>query len=157
MSDSNRPVYGPTYAEMRDPDLLDPAFRARAADLQDRAPLHRDNLFNIHWQDARTGVSAFLVPQAVSGLAANLVVMDGGTFPSGSMKVGPAYAMLMERELNEDIRPGSATVIAPSTGNFGIGAALVARVKGYKARVVMPSGMSRERYALIERYGATRT
>ncbi len=154
MSDSNRPVYGPTYAEMRDPDLLAPAFRARAADLQNRSPLHRDNLFNIHWQDARTGVSAFLVPQAVSGLAANLVVMDGGSFPSGSMKVGPAYAMLMERELNEGIRPGSATVIAPSTGNFGIGAAWVARVKGYEARVVMPSGMSRERYALIERYGA---
>ena len=113
MSDSNRPVYGPTYAEMRDPDLLAPAFRARAADLQNRSPLHRDNLFNIHWQDVRTGVSAFLVPQVVSGLAANLVVMDGGTFPSGSMKVGPAYAMLMERELNEGIRPGSATVIAP--------------------------------------------
>ena len=155
MSDSKRPVHGPTYAEMRDPDLLDPVFRVRAAKLQKGSPLHRDNLFNIHWQDADTGVSAFLVPQAVSGLAANLVVMDGGTFPSGSMKVGPAYAMLMERELNEGIRPGSATVIAPSTGNFGIGSAWVAGVKGYEARVVMPSGMSRERYALIERYGAT--
>ena len=155
MSDSIRPVYGPTYAEMRDPGLLEPAFRARAAELQTRSPLHRDNLFNIHWQDAGTGVSAFLVPPSVSGLKANLIVMDGGTFPSGSMKVGPAYAMLMERELKEGIRPGSATVIAPSTGNFGIGSAWVARVKGYEARVVMPSGMSRERYALIERYGAT--
>src|SRR4029077_7626175 len=41
----------------------------------------------------------------------------------------------------------------PSTGNFGIGAAYVAHLKGYAAVVIMPEGMSRERYQRIQRYG----
>ncbi len=148
-------LYGPTYAEMRNPACLSPPFRRHAASLRERHPLHRDNLFNIHWHDGNEGISAVLIPKAITGLEARLVVLVGRSFPSGSMKVGPAYAMLMERELRQGIRPGQATIVAPSTGNFGIGAAWVSRVKGYAARVVMPSGMSRERYALIERYGAT--
>lgn len=154
MHTSPTPLYGPTYAEMRNPARLSPQFRLHAASLRERNPLHKDNLFNIHWRNEAGGVSAVLVPHAITGLEAILVVLTGSSFPSGSMKVGPAYAMLMERELLREIRPGQATVVAPSTGNFGIGAAWVSRVKGYAARVVMPAGMSRERYALIEQFGA---
>ena len=152
---SSTSLHGPTYAEMRDPARLSPQFRLQAARLRVQKPLHRNNLFHVHWQDETGSVSAVQIPQAVTGLEANLVVLDGSSFPSGSMKVGPAYAMLMERELLQGIRPGQATVVAPSTGNFGIGTAWVSRVKGYEAKVVMPSGMSQERYALIAQYGAT--
>ncbi len=148
-------LHGPTYAEMRDPANLPEQFRLHTAGLQKQDPLHKDNLFNVHWQDENGTVSAVQIPKALTGLEANMVTLVGSSFPSGSMKVGPALAMLMERELLQGIRPGQATVVAPSTGNFGIGASWVSRVKGYDAKVVMPAGMSRERYALIEQYGAT--
>jgi cysteine synthase len=77
----------------------------------------------------------------------------GRNFPSGSHKVGPAYTTLMEGELAGEIDPAVHTVIAPSTGNFGIGAAYVAHLKGYPATVIMPEGMSKERYARIRQYG----
>lgn len=154
VSVKNSSLYGPTYSEMRDPEQLDPVFRAGAAKRQVPEPFHRDNLYNLHWQDEGSGLSAFLVPQEITGLRANVLVMDGSAFPSGSMKVGPAYAMLMEHEIRTGMRPGQATIIAPSTGNFGIGAAWVAKVKGYLAKVVMPAGMSKERYRLIESLGA---
>jgi cysteine synthase len=59
----------------------------------------------------------------------------------------------MEGELAGEIRPGANTIIGPSTGNFGIGTAYVALLKGYEAIIIMPEGMSAERYERIRRYG----
>jgi cysteine synthase len=79
--------------------------------------------------------------------------MAGRWFPSGSHKVGPAYATLAEGELAGEIEPGVSTIIGPSTGNFGIGTAYVSRLKGYSAVVIMPEHMSAERYQRIRQYG----
>jgi cysteine synthase len=79
--------------------------------------------------------------------------MVGRHFPTGSHKVGPAYTTLMEGELAGEISPGVHTIIGPSTGNFGIGVAYVSKLKGYPAVVIMPEGMSRERYERIRQYG----
>ena len=94
-----------------------------------------------------------MLPKELTGVEANIVVMVGRHFPSGSHKVGPAYSTLMEGELAGEIEPGVHTVIGPSTGNFGIGTAYVSRLKGYAAVVIMPEGMSRERYQRIQQYG----
>ena len=51
-------VFGPTYAEMRDPQLLDPGLRTRARAARDAAPLAEENLFNLGWHDY-TGPVAF--------------------------------------------------------------------------------------------------
>ena len=59
----------------------------------------------------------------------------------------------MEGELAGEIEPGVNTIIGPSTGNFGIGTAYVARLKGYSAVVIMPEQMSAERYQRIRQYG----
>ena len=59
----------------------------------------------------------------------------------------------MEGELAGEIEPGVSTIIGPSTGNFGIGTAYVSRLKGYPAVVIMPEGMSAERYQRIRQYG----
>jgi cysteine synthase len=59
----------------------------------------------------------------------------------------------MEGELAGEIRPGENTIIGPSTGNFGIGTAYIARLKGYRAVVIMPEHMSAERYERIRKYG----
>jgi cysteine synthase len=146
-------IPGPTYAEMRDPSLLAPKWQAaaRVALAEQRDP---HNLFNITWRGTGGGVSHLVLPPALTGLAANIIVLVGATFPSGSHKVGPAYATLAEAEALEGVRPGTKTVIGPSTGNFGIGTAYVSMLKGYSALVVMPDTMSRERYERIRQYGA---
>jgi cysteine synthase len=146
-------IPGPTYAEMRDPSLLSPERQAaaRAARADERDP---HNLFNITWRLPDGGVSHIVLPPALTGVAANIIVLIGAPFPSGSHKVGPAYATLAEAEALDSVRPGAKTVIGPSTGNFGIGTAYVSMLKGYRALVVMPDTMSRERYERIRQYGA---
>ncbi|RME52021.1 MAG: pyridoxal-phosphate dependent enzyme [Caldilineae bacterium] len=146
-------VPGPTYAEMRDPLLLPADLRARA-----RAALHENeldpvNLFNINWKNTGGQVERIVLPRALTGVRANIIVLSGRNFPSGSMKVGPAYATLAEEEALNGLRPGDKTVIGPSTGNFGIGTAYVSKLKGYRAVVVMPDNMSKERYERIRKYG----
>ena len=144
---------GPTYAEMRHPDTLPAELRRRAVEharANERDPL---NLFNITWRNREDRVRHVVLPRELTGVAANIVVLLGKDFPSGSHKVGPAYATLMEGELAGEIRPGENTVIGPSTGNFGIGTAYIAHLMGYRCVVIMPDGMSAERYERIRRYG----
>lgn len=146
-------IPGPTYAEMRDPTLLPPEIQ-RAAHVARSDEHDAANLFNITWKRPDGGVSHVVLPPALTGVAANIIVLVGAPFPSGSHKVGPAYATLAEAEALDGIRPGDKTVIGPSTGNFGIGTAYISKLKGYRARVVMPDSMSRERYERIRQYGA---
>ena len=145
-------VPGPTYQEMLHPELL-PA-EIRSAALSGAATeLDPINLFNITWRGADNQVRHVVLPKELTGVRANIVVMVGRYFPSGSHKVGPAYTTLMEGELAGEISPGEQTIIGPSTGNFGIGVAYISKLKGYPAIVIMPEGMSRERYERIRRYG----
>jgi cysteine synthase A len=146
-------ILGPTYAEMRNPLLLPPSVRAAARDA-----LHDDesdwlNLFNINWKNTDSEVEHLVLPPELTGVEANIIVLSGRNFPSGSMKVGPAYATLAEAEVLDNLRPGDKRVIGPSTGNFGIGTAYVSKLKGYQAVVVMPDNMSVERYERIRKYG----
>jgi cysteine synthase len=145
-------VPGPTYREMLHPELLPPGIRmqALAGAANELDPI---NLFNITWRAPDRSVRHIVLPKELTGVDANIVVMVGREFPSGSHKVGPAYSTLMEGELAGEIEPGVHTVIGPSTGNFGIGTAYVSRLKGYAAVVIMPEGMSRERYQRIQQYG----
>jgi cysteine synthase len=145
-------VAGPTYREMLDPGILPAAIRQRAAAAR-ADELDPANLFNIAWRGPAGAVGAVALPRALTGVPANILVLEGRRFPSGSHKVGPAYCTLMEGELAGEIEPGANTVIGPSTGNFGIGTAYVARLKGYAAVVIMPEHMSAERYERIRRYG----
>ncbi|RIK54155.1 MAG: pyridoxal-5'-phosphate-dependent protein subunit beta [Chloroflexi bacterium] len=145
-------VPGPTYAEMRDPRLLPAALRD-AANRARQDELNPLNLFNINWKRTGDTVDAMVLPRELTGVQANIVVLSGRNFPSGSMKVGPAYTTLAEEETLHGLRPGDRTVIGPSTGNFGIGTAYVGKLKGYETVVVMPDNMSTERYARIRKYG----
>lgn len=145
-------IPGPTYGEMRNPLLLSAQLRqaARSALVQDE--LNPLNLFNINWKNTGGEVEKIVLPPALTGVQARIIVLSGRTFPSGSMKVGPAYATLAEQEALAHLRPGTKTVIGPSTGNFGIGTAYVSTLKGYQSIVVMPDNMSQERYERIRQY-----
>ena len=145
-------IPGPTYAEMRNPLLLPSALRTAAKDALNSDALNAVNLFNINWKNTGDQVEALVLPKELTGVQANIVVLSGRNFPSGSMKVGPAYVTLAEHEALDGLRPGDKAVIGPSTGNFGIGTAYISRLKGYRAIVVMPDNMSRERYERIRKY-----
>ncbi|HEY2014064.1 MAG TPA: pyridoxal-phosphate dependent enzyme [Bryobacteraceae bacterium] len=142
---------GPTYHEMLHPELLPAAIRQQALSATDE--LDPINLFNITWRGPDNQIRHVVLPPALTGVRANIVVLAGRYFPSGSHKVGPAYTTMMEGELSGEIRPGVSTMIGPSTGNFGIGVAYISRLKGYPAVVIMPEQMSEERYQRIRQYG----
>lgn len=73
--------------------------------------------------------------------------------PTGSAKDRAALAMLCDAEEKGFLKPG-ATVIEPTSGNTGIGLAAICAVRGYRAIIVMPDSMSRERQLLMTAYGA---
>ncbi len=73
--------------------------------------------------------------------------------PGGSIKDRIVYHMIEKAEREGKLKPG-ATIIEPTSGNTGIGLALVAAVKGYKSVIVMPESMSEERKKLLQAYGA---
>lgn len=147
---------GPTFAEMLHPETIPPDIRAEALSRRDSDPLHPANLFNISWRDLRTGQIRYeLLPSQLTGVEANIVVLYGKEFPTGSHKVGAAYSVLAEMMLTGEVDPARHRVVWPSTGNYGIGGAWVGGRMGAQSLVVLPEGMSRERFELIESYGAS--
>ena len=74
--------------------------------------------------------------------------------PGGSIKDRIALAMIEAAEASGDLQPGG-TIIEPTSGNTGVGLAMVAAVKGYKLVLVMPESMSIERRRLMLAYGAS--
>ncbi len=87
------------------------------------------------------------------GLAAPVVAKVEFFNPGGSVKDRIALAMIEEAEKSGVLKPG-ATIIEPTSGNTGVGLALVSAVKGYHLILTMPETMSVERRNLVKAYGA---
>lgn len=147
-------VYGPTFAEMRDPSRIAPSVRQRALASLEAAPLDPVNLYNITWKDAHGEVVHEVLPQELTGIDAPIAILSGRRFPSGSHKVGAVYSILMEKQLSGEVRPDGCRIVCPSTGNYGIGGAWVGPRMGYRSLVVLPAEMSAERFERIASYGA---
>jgi cysteine synthase A len=92
--------------------------------------------------------------QRLFGAGAQVYIKSERSNPGGSIKDRIALAMVEAAEASGALVPG-ATIIEPTSGNTGVGLAMVAAVKGYKLVLVMPESMSIERRRLMLAYGAS--
>ena len=145
---------GPTLGEMREPWTVESSTRKEALTAKRENPLDPVNLYNITWYDAEDEINAFVIPEAVTGIETPIVVIYSRDFPTGSHKVGAAYSVLAELITTGDVDPDKHRLVWPSTGNYGVGGAWVGGRVGCDSLVVLPEGMSRERFELIESFGA---
>jgi len=84
---------------------------------------------------------------------AEILVKYEGVNIGGSVKTRTAYNMILEAERRGDINPDTI-IVEPTSGNQGIGLALVGAVRGYRTIIIMPDSASKERWQLVKHYGA---
>ncbi|MBI5486816.1 MAG: pyridoxal-phosphate dependent enzyme [Deltaproteobacteria bacterium] len=147
-------IYGPTFEEMLHPDKIEPTLRRKAREALDKEPLSPLNLYNISWKGADDRVRHLVLPRELTGIDAEIVVLLGRFFPTGSHKVGATYSCCIERQVRGQVQPGKHRLVWPSTGNYGIGGAYVGPRMGYDSLVILPEEMSQERFDKIAWYGA---
>ncbi len=85
--------------------------------------------------------------------AARVLVKYEGLNVGGSIKTRVAYNMIVEAERQGKLTPDTV-IVEPTSGNQGIGLALIGAVKGYKVKIIMPDSVSVERRKLVAHYGA---
>jgi cysteine synthase B len=104
--------------------------------------------------EALIGNTPLVQLQRLPGDTSNKVLVKlEGNNPAGSVKDRPAYNMILQAELQGDIKPGDRLIEATS-GNTGIALAMVAAMKGYRMTLIMPDNLSDERKASMLAYGA---
>jgi cysteine synthase len=151
----SKAIFGPNYDEMLYPERIPEEIRKIAnKELMAKDEMNPLNLFNLNWKDENLNVRKVVLPKAMTGIEANIVVLLGNGFPSGSQKVGPVYSEIAEATVDGTITPKENTILGPSTGNFGIGTAYISNLTKYKSIVIMPDNMSKERYEKIRGYGS---
>ncbi|PND40088.1 cysteine synthase A [Paucibacter aquatile] len=103
---------------------------------------------------ATIGNTPHIRVQRLFGAEAQVWIKSERSNPGGSIKDRIALAMVEDAEARGLLQPGG-TIIEPTSGNTGVGLAMVAAVKGYKLILVMPDSMSVERRRLMLAYGAS--
>ncbi len=150
----------PTFAQLADPGSIPDEIETGLASVDPDAPDPR-NLFRVHWGNGRDRRSRVPVPEhlvlppSLTGVEARIVVALGDHFPMiGSHKVLAAYACLAPRIVSGAFDPTVQRAVWPSTGNYCRGGVAISRIMGCRGVAVLPEGMSRERFAWLERWVA---
>jgi cysteine synthase B len=104
--------------------------------------------------EATVGNTPLVRLQRLPGETGNILLVKlEGNNPAGSVKDRPALGMIRHAEQRGEIQPGD-TLIEATSGNTGIALAMVAAMKGYRMRLIMPEHMSVERRAVMKAFGA---
>jgi cysteine synthase A len=148
----------PTFAELASPERMPVRIRQALAEVgPDEA--HPLNLFRVHWHNdsSRSAVVSvpdhLVLPQALTGVEAQIVVALGDRFPMiKAHKVLAAYGCLAPRIVTGTFDPADQRAVWPSTGNYCRGGVAISRLLGCRGVAVLPEGMSRERFAWLEKW-----
>ncbi len=150
----------PTFAQLANPSLI-PARVIEALQAVGPDEPHPLNLFRVNWHngaDRRRLVDVpehVELPRELTGVEARIVVALGDRFPMiGAHKVLAAYACLTPALTTGGFDPTRDRAIWPSTGNYCRGGVAISRLMGCRGVAVLPEGMSRERFAWLERWVA---
>ncbi len=146
----------PTFAELADPSLIDPALTSgvdpNAADAR--------NLFRVHWHNDLVGGHTdvpdhVVLPGELTGVESPIIVVFGDRFPMiAAHKVLAAYACLAPRVVTGRFDPTAQRAVWPSTGNYARGGVAISRIMGGRGVAVLPTGMSHERFTWLDRWVA---
>ncbi len=147
----------PTYAQMKNPDLIPQAIKESLASvgLWDVNPR---NLFRITWKNepvAEGGgfgpVNYIEFPSSLTGVPARIIALVGKWFPTGAHKVGAAFGCLVPRLVTGQFDPTRQKAVWPSTGNYCRGGAYDSALLACQSIAILPEGMSRERFEWLEK------
>lgn len=147
-----RGILLPTFEQQRNPELIPEKIKARLKEtgLWDIDPV---NLFRISWKNEPVekgglfgGVNHIVLPQAITGIRATIVMLVGKWFPTGAHKVGAAYGCLAPRIITGGFDPTYHKAVWPSTGNYCRGGAFDSKLMGTESVAILPEEMSRERF-----------
>ena len=103
--------------------------------------------------DAMGNTPIIRLHRMVDENSAEILVKFEGLNVGGSIKTRTAFNMIKDAEQKGLLTPDTI-IVEPTSGNQGIGLALVGAVKGYKTKIIMPDSVSEERRKLVEHYGA---
>jgi cysteine synthase A len=142
----------PTFAMMKNPDMVPEKIkdRLKTIGLWD---LHSANLYRITWNNEPrdTGglfgrVNHFVLPPALTGCRAKIIMLAGRWFPTGAHKVGATYGCLAPGLVTGQFDPQKTKAVWPSTGNYCRGGAYISSLLASKAIAILPQEMSKERF-----------
>ncbi|MFA6954499.1 MAG: pyridoxal-5'-phosphate-dependent protein subunit beta [Thermoanaerobaculia bacterium] len=148
----------PKFSQLADPSTIPDGVIAQLANV-DPQSAHPLNLFRVHWFNDRKGVERaslpahVVLPESLTGVRAKIVVLFGKPFPMiTAHKVLAAYACLAPRIVTGQFDPTRHRAVWPSTGNYCRGGVAISRIMQCRGVAVLPAGMSRERFAWLERW-----
>jgi cysteine synthase A len=151
-----RNIIIPTFAQMKNPDLIPDRIRKELANigLWDVNPR---NLFRITWKNEPLskgggfkGVNYIEFPPSLTGTQARIIALVGKWFPTGAHKVGAAFGCLAPRLVTGQFDPTVQKAVWPSTGNYCRGGAYDSALLACQSIAILPEGMSRERFEWLE-------
>lgn len=147
-----RNIIIPTFAQMRNPDLISDKVKEELSGLG-LWDVNPRNLFRITWKNEPKekggkydGVNYIELPKELTGVNARIIALVGKWFPTGAHKVGATFGCLVPRLVTGQFDPIHQKAVWPSTGNFCRGGAYDATLLACESIAILPEGMSKERF-----------
>ena len=148
----------PTVSELCNPHSINEDVKIKLKNV-DKDAMDPLNLFRVHWFNNRDYSNFSKVPEHIvlpsefTGIEAKIIVNIGRLFPLiTAHKVLAAYGCLLPRILNGTFDYEKHKAVWPSTGNYCRGGVAISRILGLKSVAILPEGMSKERFAWLEKW-----